>query len=133
MSSRGIGTLVVALAALLLFNSAYYEVSETSQVIVTQFGNPIGAPVTTPGLHLKDLVHPAGQLLRQAVSRVGRQPEPGADEGQALIWVDTYARWRIVDPLKILSAASRRARRPVAPRRHPRRRDPEFGGALQPD
>ena len=78
-----IGTLVVALAALLLFNSAYYEVSETSQVIVTQFGNPIGAPVTTPGLHLNS-VHPAGQLLRQAVSRVGRQPEPGADEGQAL-------------------------------------------------
>ncbi len=133
MSSRGIGALVVALAALLLFNSAYYEVSETSQVIVTQFGNPIGAPVTTPGLHLKiPFIQQANSFDKRFLEWDG-SPNQVPTKDKRFIWVDTYARWRIVDPLEILSAASRRARRPVAPRRHSRRRDSQFGGALQPD
>ena len=100
MSPRGIGALVVALAALLLFNSAYYEVSETSQVIVTQFGNPIGAPVTTPGLHLKiPFIQQANSFDKRFLEWDG-SPNQVPTKDKRFIWVDTYARWRIVDPLK---------------------------------
>jgi modulator of FtsH protease HflC len=100
VSLRGAAALIVALAALLLFNSAYYQVSETSQVIVTQFGNPIGPPVTTPGLHLKlPLIQQANYFDKRFLEWDGN-PNQVPTKDKRFIWVDTYARWRIVDPLK---------------------------------
>ncbi|MEN3336487.1 MAG: modulator of FtsH protease HflC [Acidobacteriota bacterium] len=100
MSPRGIGTLVVAFFALVLFNSAYYEVSETSQVIVTQFGNPVGAPVTSPGLHMKiPFIQEANSFDKRFLEWDG-SPNQVPTKDKRFIWVDTYARWRIVDPLK---------------------------------
>jgi modulator of FtsH protease HflC len=97
---RGAVALIVALAALLLFNSAYYEVNETSQVIVTQFGDPIGAPVTTPGLHLKmPLIQQANYFDKRFLEWDGN-PNQVPTKDKRFIWVDTYARWRIIDPLK---------------------------------
>ncbi|HIC57051.1 MAG TPA: protease modulator HflC, partial [Acidobacteria bacterium] len=45
--------IIVLLAIVFLLDQATYTVSETEQVIVTQFGNPVGDPVTSPGLHFK--------------------------------------------------------------------------------
>ena len=100
MSTRGIGLLVAAVVALLLFNSAYYEVSETSQVIITQFGDPKGAPVTTPGLHMKiPFIQQAHSFDKRFLEWDG-SPNQVPTKDKRFIWVDTYARWRIVDPLK---------------------------------
>jgi modulator of FtsH protease HflC len=100
MNSRLTAALVLALAVLLLFNSAYYEVSETSQVIITQFGNPIGAPVTTPGLHLKmPFIQQVNAFDKRFLEWDG-SPNQVPTKDKRFIWVDTYARWRIVDPLK---------------------------------
>jgi membrane protease subunit HflC len=100
MNSRLTAALVIALAALLLFNSAYYEVSETSQVIITQFGNPIGTPVTTPGRHLKmPFIQQANSFDKRFLEWDGN-PNQVPTKDKRFIWVDTYARWRIVDPLK---------------------------------
>ncbi len=92
--------LVAALAVLVLFNSAYYQVSESSQVIVTQFGDPIGEPVTSPGLHMKvPFIQTANYFDKRFLEWDG-SPNQVPTKDKRFIWVDTYARWRIVDPLK---------------------------------
>ena len=46
---------VAGLAVLLLLigSGAFYTVDQTEQVIITQFGKPVGQPITEPGLHFK--------------------------------------------------------------------------------
>lgn len=100
MTPRGAGLAAAAFAGLVTLNSACYEVSETSQVIVTQFGNPVGAPVTTPGLHVKiPLIQQANAFDKRFLEWDG-SPNQVPTKDKRFIWVDTYARWRIVDPLK---------------------------------
>ena len=53
MSKRTILIVVVLVAALAVIGSAAYIVNETEQVVITQFGNPVGDPITNPGLHFK--------------------------------------------------------------------------------
>ena len=72
----GIGTYVAI--------SAIYTVSEVEQVIITQFGKPVGDPVTSAGLKVKVPFRPGRQCDRQAGSRMGRQSVRHADQGQAL-------------------------------------------------
>lgn len=91
---------LLVILVLLLLNGACYEVSETSQVIITQFGNPVGAPVNTPGLHMKiPLVQQAHYFDKRFLEWEG-SPNQVPTKDKRFIWVDTYARWRIVDPLK---------------------------------
>ncbi len=87
---------LLIVAALLLFSSAY-TVLETEQVIVTQFGRQIGAPVTEAGLHWKT---PFIQTVNRIEKRILRWDGPSADmptEDKLYIDVDTFARWRITN------------------------------------
>ena len=87
---------LLLVAALLLFSSAY-TVLETEQVIITQFGRQIGAPVTTAGLHWKT---PFIQTVNSIEKRILRWDGPSADmptEDKLYIDVDTFARWRITN------------------------------------
>lgn len=90
----------LVLVVLVLFNSAFYTVNETQQVILTQFGDPVGAPVTTPGVHMKvPFVQQVNQFDKRFLEWDG-SPNQVPTKDKRFIWVDTYARWRIVDPLK---------------------------------
>jgi len=88
----------VFLVLIVLFN-AFYIVSETNQVIITQFGEPIGEAVTNPGLHMKvPFIQVANKFEKRWLEWDGDANEiPTKDK--KYIWVDTYARWRISDPL----------------------------------
>ena len=89
--------LPLLLAAALLFFSSAYTVLETEQVIITQFGRQIGAPVTTAGLHWKT---PFIQTVNSIEKRILRWDGPSADmptEDKLYIDVDTFARWRITN------------------------------------
>jgi len=92
--------LMVALLALVPLLSSVYTVSETEQVIVTQFGRPIGGTVGEPGLHLKaPFIHIVHRFDKRWLEFDGDANEiPTRDK--KYIWVDTYARWRISDPLR---------------------------------
>ncbi len=84
-------------AAALLLTSSLYTVLETEQVIITQFGRQIGAPVTAAGLHRKT---PFIQTVNRIEKRILRWDGPSADmptEDKLYIDVDTFARWRITD------------------------------------
>jgi len=89
---------VVFVAAIVLFSS-FYIVSEMNQVIITQFGEPIGEAVTSPGLHMKvPFIQKTNFFEKRWLEWDGDANEiPTKDK--KYIWVDTYARWRISEPL----------------------------------
>jgi membrane protease subunit HflC len=91
------------IAAVLLFLSSY-TVSETEQVIITQFGKPVGGLVSSPGLHFKlPLVWEVHRFDKRWLEYDGDANEiPTRDK--KYLWVDTYARWRIADPLRFFQA-----------------------------
>lgn len=90
---------IIAFAVLIILADAIYKVSETNQVIITQFGEPIGDAITTPGLHIKT------PFIQKANYFEKRWLEWDGDANQIVtkdkkyIWVDTYARWGISNPL----------------------------------
>jgi membrane protease subunit HflC len=79
--------------------SATYMVGETEQVIITQFGEPVGQPVNAPGLHFKlPFVHEANYFDKRFLEWDG-SPNQIPTRDKRFIWVDSYARWRISNPL----------------------------------
>ena len=101
---RGPVIAIVAFVVLLVAFSAVYTVSETDQVIITQFGRPIGGVVTTPGLHFKvPVIQVVHRFDKRWLEFDGDSNEiPTKDK--KYIWVDTYARWRIADALRFYQA-----------------------------
>lgn len=96
------GGLIVAIVVIVLFvaSGGVFVVNETQQVILTQFGKPVKKPIIDAGLHFKI------PLIQKANFFEKRWLEWDGDANQITtrdkkyIWVDTYARWRISDPLK---------------------------------
>ena len=91
------------LVALLLFLSVY-TTSETEQAILVQFGKPVGGVISEPGLHLKvPFVQTVHRFDKRWLEFDGDANEiPTKDK--KYIFVDTYARWRIKDPLRFYQA-----------------------------
>jgi membrane protease subunit HflC len=91
-----IGCVVIVLLAV---SGLVYIVTETNQVIITQFGRPMGKMVTRPGIHLKlPIIQKANYFEKRWLEWDGDSNQiPTKDK--KYIWVDTYARWRISDPL----------------------------------
>jgi membrane protease subunit HflC len=90
--------LVAAIVAIVLFSGAY-TVDMREQVIITQFSGVVGQPVTTPGLHWKV---PFIQYVNRIPLHVLEWDGPPAQmptKDKANIIVDTFARWKIVNPL----------------------------------
>lgn len=93
-----ISTLVGLLVIIVLFSSAFI-VDETQQVVITQFGRPVGEPITEPGIHFKiPLIQEANVFDKRFLEWDGDSNQiPTKDK--RFIWVDSYGRWRISDPL----------------------------------
>ncbi len=89
----------VALIILIALSSALYTVDQKQQVVITQFGKPIRV-VKDPGLHIKTpFIQDATTFEKRILEWDGRATQiPTKDK--KFILVDTYARWRITDPLK---------------------------------
>ena len=96
--------IIAGLALFILIKSATYTVSEWEQVIITQFGEPIGEAIDTPGLHFKlPIVQDVNRFDKRWLEWDGEASEMPTKE-KTYIYVDTYARWRIVDPLKFFES-----------------------------
>ncbi len=91
--------LVVLLAALVLLGQTAYTVSETEQVIITRLGEPVGDPVVQAGLHFKVPFIERINVFEKRFLEWDGNPNQVPTKDKRFIWVDTYARWRIVDPL----------------------------------
>ena len=101
---KGLGIGAVALLALALLLSSVYTLSETEQAILTQFGRPVGGVVKDPGLHLKvPFIQEVHRFDKRWLEYDG-DPNEIPTKDKKYIWVDTYARWRIADPLRFFQA-----------------------------
>jgi membrane protease subunit HflC len=87
-----------ALVVLLVLMSAYV-VQEPEQVVVTQFGKPVGRPITTPGLKFRTPLIQTVHRFEKRFMEWDGDPNQLPTRDKRFIWVDTYARWRITDPL----------------------------------
>ncbi|MDO8662875.1 MAG: protease modulator HflC [Candidatus Omnitrophota bacterium] len=94
-----------AVIVLLAFASgALFIVDETKQVVITQFGKPVGEPITSAGLHFKiPLIQEAHYFEKRLLEWDG-DPNQIPTKDKKYIWVDTTARWKIVDALKFLQS-----------------------------
>ena len=99
--------LIILLAIVLIaLYASYYTVDETEQVVITQFGRPIGNPKTEPGLYFKiPIIQRINYFAKNLLDWDG---DPGKIPtlDKTFIWVDTFARWKIVDPLKFFQTVN---------------------------
>ena len=101
MNQRGcliLSSFVAAIILLRIVQSCFFAVYQTEQVIITQFGKPIGEPITEPGLHFKlPVIQEVNRIDRRFLEWDG-QPVAIPTRDKTYIHVDTFARWRISDP-----------------------------------
>jgi membrane protease subunit HflC len=83
-----------------LMTSAFYTVSEVEQVIITQFGRPVGDPVTSAGLKLKTPFIQDVNPIDKRILEWDGSPSDMPTKDKLYIAVDLFARWRINDPLQ---------------------------------
>ena len=100
MKTRHIVIMVILGLGVYVAMSALYTVSEVEQVIITQFGKPVGAPVTTAGLKAKvPFIQEVNPIDKRVLEWDG-SPSDMPTKDKLYISVDLFARWRIVDPLQ---------------------------------
>ena len=91
--------IVVAVVLVIVVSGAVYITNEAEQAIITQFGEPVGDPITTPGLHFKlPLLQEVHRFDKRFLEWDG-DPNQLTTKDKRFIFVDTLARWRITDPL----------------------------------
>ncbi len=96
---KNIILIILAIILLIVIVNSLYIIDETEQVIITQFGEPIGEARTNAGLKLKiPFIQQVHRFEKRILQWDGEQNQiPTQDK--KFIWVDTFARWRIVEPL----------------------------------
>ena len=95
-----ISVLIVLGLAVYVLNSSIYTVSEVQQMIITQFGKPVGEPVTTAGLKVKIPFIQEVNPIDKRILEWDCNPSDMPTADKLYISVDLFARWRIVDPLQ---------------------------------
>lgn len=91
---------VIAVAATFAASSAVYTISEVEQAIITQFGKPVGEPITTAGLKLKvPFIQEVNPIDRRVLEWDGN-PSDMPTKDKLYISVDLFARWKITEPLQ---------------------------------
>jgi membrane protease subunit HflC len=104
MNRGRLALLLVAALLLVLIPSVFYTVDETEQVIITQFGRPVGDAVTEPGLKMKlPFIWTVHRFDKRWLSWDGDANQITTRD-KKFIWVDTYARWRIKEPLEFFES-----------------------------
>ncbi len=105
MKAKGPIIVVVLILIVLLYNSAFI-VKETEQVVLTQFGRIVGQPIQDPGLKFKlPFIQRANFFPKNLLNWDGDPGQiPTLDK--TFIYVDAFARWRIVDPVKFFQTVN---------------------------
>ncbi|MBT3235019.1 MAG: protease modulator HflC [Bdellovibrionales bacterium] len=101
-NNRGTLIIIIVIALGMLAKGIVFVVPEGRQVVITQFGRPVGKPITKAGLHFKK---PFVQDLRYVDKRIlswDGFPNQIPTKDKKYIKVDTTARWKIVDALKFI-------------------------------
>lgn len=95
--------LALIVGAAIVSTGAFYVVREGEQVVITQFGKPVGEAVKDAGLNFKIPFIQAVNRFEKRLLNWDGSPNQIPTKDKKLIWVDTTARWRISDPLLYLT------------------------------
>jgi membrane protease subunit HflC len=100
-------TLIIpAIIVIIAVFSAAYVVDETEQVVITQFGEAIGDPKTEPGLYFKIPVVQRATYFPKNLLEWDGDPGQVPTLDKTFIYVDTFARWKVVDTLKFFQTVN---------------------------
>ncbi|MFH1548044.1 MAG: protease modulator HflC [Candidatus Omnitrophota bacterium] len=101
-----LGILVVAVILVIIafISGALFIVDESQQVVITQFGKPIGNPIVAAGLHFKKPFIQQIHYFEKRILDWDGDANQIPTQDKKYIWVDTTARWKIVDALKFLQS-----------------------------
>ncbi len=102
----GIIIAVIILVIAVFASGAIYIIDETQQVVITQFGDPVGDPITNAGLHFKIPFIQQAHYFEKRILEWDGDPNQIPTRDKKYIWIDTTARWKIVDALKFLQSVS---------------------------
>jgi membrane protease subunit HflC len=91
--------IIIVIIVIALFAAAYV-VDETEQVIITQFGKAVGDPKKDPGLYFKIPWFQTANYFPKNLLEWDGDPGQVPTLDKTFISVDTFARWKIVDPLE---------------------------------
>nr|WP_320116589.1 protease modulator HflC [uncultured Desulfuromonas sp.] len=99
--------LIVPIIVLLVLvgQSAFFVVNEAEQALVTEFGKPVGE-VRNAGIHFKIPVIQEVHRFSKRILNWDADPNQIPTSDKKYIWVDTTARWRIVDPLRFFTTVA---------------------------
>ncbi len=92
--------IIVGLIALMGFFQSAFIVNETEQVVITQFGRPVGDAKIEPGIYFKMPFIQKANFFEKRYMEWNGDPNQVTTKDKKYIFVDTYARWQITDPLK---------------------------------
>jgi len=90
--------LVLVAASVFVIANSLYTVNEAEQVVITQFGRPVGESIITPGLKLKIPFIQSVNRFDKRILEWDGDPDKVTTQDKRFIWVDVYARWKITDP-----------------------------------
>ncbi|MEE8317739.1 MAG: protease modulator HflC [Candidatus Omnitrophota bacterium] len=99
-----IGALALVIVAFL--SGTLYTIDETQQVVITQFGEPMGEPIKEAGLYVKTPFIQQANYFEKRLLQWDGNPNQIPTKDKRYIWVDTTARWRIKDALKFMQSVT---------------------------
>ena len=104
--NKGMLIAIPVIIAVLVAFGGIYTVDETEQVVVTQFGKLVGEPKTAPGLYFKIPFVQNANYFPKNLQEWDGDPGQIPTLDKTFIWVDTFARWKVVDPLKFFQTVN---------------------------
>ncbi len=96
---RGAVAALIVIVVLMTISGGLFIVDETQQVVITQFGRPVGDAIKDPGIHFKIPFIQDAHFFEKRFLEWNGDPNQIPTKDKRFILVDTYARWRITDPL----------------------------------
>lgn len=92
--------IVLILVIIIILGQSIFIVQETEQVVITQFGKPVGEAIITPGLKFKTPFIQKANFFDKRFLEWDGDPDQVPTKDKKYIFVDSYARWQITDPLQ---------------------------------
>lgn len=110
MKTQYIILVVIVALGFMGFAASAFVVDETEQVVVTQFNKVVGDPITEPGLNFRIPFIQRPNYFLKNIQEWDGEPGQIPTLDKTYIWLDTFARWRIVDPVAFFETVTDRTR-----------------------
>ena len=99
MKSKNMLIITALMLMFLGFYESAYIVDETQQAVVTQFGRVVGTPKTEPWIYFRVPFIQVVNYFPKNLQEWDGDPGQIPTKDKTYIWVDAFARWKIIDPV----------------------------------